>query len=100
VAIANAVWLFATTAQHRAVATPRPVLFALAAGFLFGALALHLHRVFSGFVTIVAAAIVLAVIDLTVGTHIAVASRVGYLFFPFGVLLVALAAWPRQQPRL
>ncbi|HEY3924300.1 MAG TPA: STM3941 family protein [Acidothermaceae bacterium] len=99
VAIANAVWLLATTARRPAVATPRALLFALAAAFLLGALALHLHRLFSGLVTIVAAAIVLAVIDLTVGTHIAVASRVGYLFFPFGVLLVALAAWPRHPRR-
>jgi hypothetical protein len=100
VAAANAVWLLASAFRHPAVATPRGVLLALAAAFLLGAWALHLHRILAGVVTIVAAAIVLAVIDLTVGTHVAVASRVGYLFLPFCVLLVALAAWPRQQRRL
>jgi hypothetical protein len=100
VAVANAVWLLASAFRHPAVATPRALLFALAVAFLLGAWALHLHRTLTGLVTMVAAAIVLVVIDLTVGTHVAVASRVGYLFFPFFVLLAALAAWPRQQRRL
>jgi hypothetical protein len=97
VAAANTVWLLATTLRHPAVATPRGFLLALAAAFLLGAWALHMQRILAGLVTIVAAAIVLVVLDLTVGTHIATASRVGYLFFPFCVLLVALAAWPRHQ---
>ncbi len=97
VAAANSLWLLASTVRHPAVATPRPVLLALAAAFLIGAAAIQLRRTLPGLVTIVAAAIVLVVVDLTVGTHIAVTSRVGYLFFPVCVLLVAMAAWPRQR---
>ena len=97
IAVANAVWLVATMFRHPAVATARALLLTMAVVLLVGAAALQLHRIVAGLVTIVAAAIILVVVDVTVGHHVAVASRVGYLFFPFCLVLVAVASWPRQR---
>lgn len=96
VALANALTLTLAMLRYHALSTPRALLIADAVALLVGAAALQLQRILAGSVTIVAAAIFLVVLDLTVGNH-ALATRVGYLFFPFCVLLTALAAWPRHQ---
>ena len=96
VALANALMLLLAVLRYHAASSPRAFLIADAVALLVGAAALHLQRILAGSVTILAAAIFLVVLDLTVGNH-ALATRVGYLFFPFCVLLTALAAWPRRQ---
>lgn len=96
VALANALTLPLAMLRYHAPPTLRAFILVDAVALLVGAAALHLQRILAGSVTIVAAAIFLVVLDLTVGNH-ALATRVCYLFFPFCVLLTALAAWPRRQ---
>lgn len=96
VALANALMLLLAMLHYHAPSTHRAFLLADAVALLVGAAALQLERILAGSVTIVAAAIFLVVLDLTVGNH-ALATRVGYLFFPICVLLTALAVLPRRQ---
>lgn len=96
VAAANALLLILATLRHHHLQTPRALIAAIVAALLIGALAVHLEAVLAGWVTIVAAEIVLVVVDLTVG-QVAVASRLLDLFFPFCVLFVAAQAWPPHR---
>jgi hypothetical protein len=96
VAAANALLLVLATLRQHHVATPRVLIAAIVAALLIGVFAVHLEAMLTGWVTIVAAEIVLVIVDLTVG-QIAVASRIIDLFFPFCVLFVAAQAWPPQR---
>jgi hypothetical protein len=96
VAAANGLLLLLATLRRHHVQTPLPLIVAIVAALLIGALAIHVEALLTGWVTIVAAEIVLVVVDLTVG-QIAVASRLLDLFFPFCVLFVAAQAWPPHR---
>jgi hypothetical protein len=96
VAAANALILVMATLRHHHVQTPRALVAVIVAALLIGALALHLQAVLTGWVTIMAAELVLVVVDLTVG-QVAVASRIIDLFFPFCVLFVAAQTWPPHR---
>ncbi|HEY5050138.1 MAG TPA: STM3941 family protein [Acidothermaceae bacterium] len=96
VAAGNALVLILAMLRHHHVRTPQALIAAIVAALLIGALAVHLEAVFTGWVTIVTAEIVLVVVDLTVG-QVAVASRLLDLFFPFCVLFVAAQAWPQHR---
>jgi hypothetical protein len=93
VAASNALLLILAALRHHHLQTPRALVAAIVAALLMGALAVHLEAVPAGWVSIVAAEIVLVIVDLTVG-QIAVAYRLLDLFFPFCVLFVAAQAWP------
>ena len=81
---------------HRAAQTPHVVVLGIAGALLLGALAAQFEAVIVGLVTIVAAEAMLVVVDLTVGHHLALATRVLYLFFPLFVVLTAAQVWPRS----
>lgn len=84
---------------HRARQTPHVVAVGIAVALVLGALAVHLEAFLVGLVTVVVAEMLLVVVDLTVGHHIALATRLLYLFFPLCVLLLATQAWPRGTAR-
>jgi hypothetical protein len=94
VAAANGVMVLLALARYHRVSTPRALVVAIGVALLLGALAIHAEAVLTGWVTIVAAEVLLASLDLTEGAHVPVAIRVVDLFFPFCVLFVAAHAWP------
>lgn len=99
IAAIHALLLVLALLFHHAAQTPHVVVLGIAVALLLGALAAHFEAVIVGLVTIVAAEAMLVVVDLTVGHHIALATRVLYLFFPFFVVLAAAQVWPRMTAR-
>lgn len=99
IAAIHAVLLVLSVLAHHAAQTPHVVVLAIAAALLLGALAAQFEAVIVGLVTTVAAEAMLVVVDLTVGHHIALATRVLYLFFPLFVILTAAQVWPRRTVR-
>jgi hypothetical protein len=97
VAILNAVLLPLAMLRFHTTSTHRVFLVAAAVALLVGAAALQLQRILTGVVIIVAAAIVNVAVDLTVGGHVALATRILGLFLPVCVVFVALASWPRRR---
>jgi hypothetical protein len=96
IAAGHALVLVLAVLAHHATQTPHEVVLGIAAALLLGAFAAQFEAVIVGLVTILAAEALLIVVDLTVGHHIALATRILYLFFPLCVLVVASTAWPRR----
>ena len=99
VAAAHAVVLLLAILRAHSTASPRAVLLAIAAALLVGAVAVQFRAVLAGLATIVAAEVGFVILALTAGNHVAAATRILYLFFPFCVLFLASAAWPRKASR-
>lgn len=76
---------------HRALAV------ALGGALLLGAWLVSAAPLAAALGVVVASEAGLVMLDLTAGHHVAVATRVLYLFFPVCVLLVAAQAWPRRR---
>jgi hypothetical protein len=99
IAAIHALLLVLALLAHRAARTPHVVVLGIAFALLLGALAAHFEALIVGLVTVLAAEALLVVVDLSVGHHIAFATRVLYLVFPLCVVLTAAQVWPRRTAR-